>query len=91
MAPTHVNPTAANSNDVFNIQLNYNVNQALDQNSWNGEFKAISLYGSMEHLGLNINNIKKLLFKMEKYILSKGIDDSKANNIKDFKGLGKAV
>jgi len=28
---------------------------------------------------------------MEKYILSKGIDGSKANNIKDFKGLGKAV
>ena len=45
----------------------------------------------MEHLGLNINNIKKLLFKMEKYILSKGINNSKANDIKDFKGLGKAV
>ena len=28
---------------------------------------------------------------MEKYILGKGIDGSKANNIKDFEGLGKTV
>ena len=28
---------------------------------------------------------------MEKYILSKGIDSNKANNIKDLKGLGKAA
>jgi len=28
---------------------------------------------------------------MEKYILSKGIDSSKANDIKDFKGLGKVA
>ena len=45
----------------------------------------------MEHLGSNIKNIKKLLSRMEKYILSKSIDGNKANNIKDFEGLGKAV
>jgi len=28
---------------------------------------------------------------MEKYILGKDIDGSKANNIKDFEGLDKAV
>ena len=80
-----------NNNDVINIQLNYNVNQALDQDLWDSEFKAISLYSSMEHLGLNIKNIKKLLSKIEKYILGIGIDGSKANNIKDFKDLGKTV
>jgi len=30
VAPTHINPTVANFNNVFNIQLNYDVNQALD-------------------------------------------------------------
>ena len=45
----------------------------------------------MEHLGSDIKNIKKLLSRIEKYILSKGIDSNKANDIKDFEGLGKAV
>ena len=58
---------------------------------WNGKFRAISLYGLIEHLGSNIRNIKESLFRMEKYILSKCIDGSKANNIKDLEGLGKAV
>jgi len=49
------------------------------------------LHGLIEHLGSNIRNIKELLFRMEKYILSKYIDGSKANNIKDLEGLGKAV
>ena len=30
VALTHINPTVANFNNVFNIQLNYDVNQALD-------------------------------------------------------------
>jgi len=58
---------------------------------WDGEFRAISLHGSMEHLGLDIKNIKESLSRMEKYILGKGIDSSKANKIKNFKDLGKAV
>jgi len=45
----------------------------------------------MEYLSLDIKNIKKLLSRMEKYILRKDIDGSKANNIKDFEGLGKAA
>jgi len=45
----------------------------------------------MKHLGSDIKNIKKSLSKMEKYILRKGIDSSKVNNIKDFKDLGKTV
>jgi len=45
----------------------------------------------MKHLGLDIKNIKESLSRMEKYILSKSIDSSKANDIKDFEGLGKAA
>jgi len=45
----------------------------------------------MEHLGLDIKNIKESLSRMEKYILSKDIDGNKANNIKNFEGLSKAA
>ena len=45
----------------------------------------------MEHLDSDIKNIKKLLFRMEKYILSKSIDGSKANEIKNFKDLDKVA
>jgi len=45
----------------------------------------------MEHLSLDIKNIKESLSRIEKYILSKGIDGNKANNIKDFEGLSKAA
>jgi len=90
-ALTYVNSTTDNNNDTINIQLNYDVNQALDQDLWDSEFRAISLHGSIEHLSSDIKNIKELLSRMEKYILGKGIDGSKANNIKDFEGLGKAA
>ena len=91
IAPSLVNNIAENNNDIINIQLNYDINWALDQDLWNGKFRAIFLHGLIEHLGSNIRNIKKSLFRMEKYILSKCIDGSKANNIKDLEGLGKAV
>ena len=80
-----------NNNDIINIQLNYDVNQALDQDLWDGKFRAISLHSSIEHLSSDIKNIKELLSRMEKYIFGKSIDGSKANDIKDFKGLGKAA
>ena len=91
IAPSLVNNIAENNNDIINIQLNYDINWALDQDLWNSKFRAIFLHGLIEHLGSNIRNIKELLFRMEKYILSKYIDGSKANNIKDLEGLGKAV
>jgi len=42
----------------FNINLLYDVNQAIDQDSWDGVFQPISLHGLMEHLLSDINNIK---------------------------------
>jgi len=45
----------------------------------------------MEHLASDIKNIKESLQRMQRYILGKAIDGSKANNIKDLKGVSKAA
>ena len=49
------------------------------------------MYRLIEHLASDIKNIKKSLFRIEKYILGKGIDSNKTNEIKDLEGLGKVV
>jgi len=90
VAPTCGNSTMDNSNDIINIQLNYNINQTLDQNSWDDEFRATSLHSFMEYIGSDIKNIKELLFRMEKYILGKGVEDN-ANAIKDLEDIGKVA
>jgi len=94
--PQHVNNTQPTLNNcsiedrnVFNIQLPYNVNQALDLESWNGNFRAILIHGSMEHLASDISNIKESLGRIQRYILGKTIESDNANNIKDLKGIGK--
>ena len=76
---------------MFNIQLNYNINQALNLESWDGNFQIILLYELVEHLVSNIKNIKESLGRMQKYILDKIIKGNNANSIKDFKGIGKVV
>jgi len=75
----------------INIQLNYNINQALDPESWDGDFYAIFLHRFMEHLALDVKNIKNSLTRMQKYILGKSINEDKANNIKDLEGIGKTA
>jgi len=72
---------------VFNINLNYDIDQALDPEEWNSDFCATSLYGAIEHLASDVKNI---LQRMGKYIRGKSID-SNPNNIKDLKGIGKAI
>ena len=46
---------------VFNIQLLYDVNQAIEQDSQDGNFYSISLHSSLEHLSSDSKNIKELL------------------------------
>jgi len=75
---------------MFNINLNYNIDQALDPEEWNGNFCAISLYGAIEHLASEVKNIKDSLWRMGKHIRGKSID-SNPNNIKDLEGVGKIV
>ena len=61
-------------NNMFNIQLQYDINQTLDPESWDSNFHAISLYGSMKHLVSNIKNIQVSLDRMQKYIFGKAIE-----------------
>ena len=75
---------------MFDIQLSYDVDQALNPKEWNGDFHATLLYRVMEHLASNVKNIKDSLCRIEKYIWGKSID-SNPNNIKDLKGISKAV
>jgi len=88
-----VGPTLNQSNDenIVNIQLNYDSNQALNPESWDGNFCAVSLHQSMEHLVLDVLNIKKSLLRMRKYISGKSINGDKANEVEDLKGMDKAM
>ena len=68
-------------NNMFNIQLNYDINQALDPESWDSEFCTISLYGFMEHLVSDIKNIKDSLHRMCKYIMNKSINEGNIGKV----------
>ena len=80
-----LNNNVVNKDNMFNIQLNYDINQALDPELWNSNFRAILLHKSIEYLALDIKNIKKSLNRMQKFILGK------ANNIKDLKEVSKVA
>ena len=73
------------------MQLNYDSNQVLDPNSWDGNFHVVSLHGSIKHLASNALNIKESLIRMKKYIAGKSINDDKANDVKDLNSMGKAI
>ena len=75
---------------MFNINLNYNIDKALDPEEWDGNFCATSLHEAMEHLVSDIKNIKDSLQRIKKYIRDKSIDNN-SNNIKDLEDVGKAV
>ena len=77
--------------NVFNIQLNYNLDQALDSESWDGNFHAVSLHGSMKHIASDVLSIKNSLLRIKKYISDKSINSDKANNFKDLSGMGKSI
>jgi len=59
--------------------------------TWDSNYHSVSLYGSIEYLALDTKNIKESLCCMTKYILSKKVESSKANNINDLKGISKAT
>jgi len=79
------------SENMFNIQLNYDPDQALDSELWDGNFHAISLHRSMEHIVSDVLSIKNSLLRIKKYILDKSINSDKANNFKDLSGMGKSI
>jgi len=75
----------SSSKSVFNIHLNY------DPKSWDGNFYAVFLHSSMEHLALDALNVKESLIRMKKYISGKSIDSAKANEVKDLRGMGEVL
>ena len=48
--------------NMINIQLPYDINQAIESNIWNGNFHLVSLHSSIEHLVSDAKNIKELLY-----------------------------
>ena len=75
---------------MFNINLNYDINQALDPEEWDSKFHVILLHRAMEHLVLDVKNIKDSLQRMGKYIRGKAVNNN-LNNCKDLEGIGKAL
>jgi len=81
-----------NDKNVFiNIQLPYDPNAPTNSEIWNGGFYPISLHSSIEHIVSDTKNIKDSLKFMAKYITSKQIKPSKANDMMDFVGIGDVV
>jgi len=72
--PTLNQPAGYN---IFYVQLNYDPNQALDPDSWDGNFHVVSLHRFMEHLASDAKNFKESLSRMKKYILGKSIKNDK--------------
>lgn len=76
---------------VINIQLLYDPNAPMESNLQPGNFHPILLYSSIEYLASDSKNIKNLLNFMAKYINNKQVDPARANNLKDFNGIRKAI
>ena len=77
--------------NVFDVQLNYDLDQTLDSESWDGNFYTVSLHKSMKYIVSNVLGIKNSLLRIKKYISGKSINGNKANNFKDLSGMGKAI
>ena len=86
-APTH----APHVEDVINIQLPYDPNGPTDPDLWSGDFRPISLHGSVEHIASDAKNIRESLNFMAKYIKGKQSDDNNINELKDLDGMGDAI
>jgi len=76
---------------MLNVQLNYNPDQALDPDLWDGNFHAVSLYGAMEYIPSDVLNFKESLSRMHKYMLGKAIKSDGANDVENLNGMGKAL
>jgi len=85
--PTYV----SNKKSIINIQLSYDLQASIEPDLWSGSFHPISLHGLIEHFALNAKNIKVILDFMAKYIINKQVNNSRANDLNDFNGMGDAI
>lgn len=80
-----------NKDNIINIQLLYDPNRPIEPKLWDGNFHPMSLHRLLEYLASDAKNIKKSIVCMATYIKNKKIETFKSNNIKNFKGIGKAA
>jgi len=76
---------------MFNVQLNYDPDAALDPDSWDRNFHVVLLHGFMKYLAFDTLNIKESLTRMQKFIAGKSINGNKANDLKNLNGMDKAI
>ena len=84
-------PPHIDDDNIINIQLLYDLNRPTEPKLWDGNFHSVLLHRSLEYLASDAKNIKKYIAHIAIYIKNKKIEMSKSNNIKNFKGIGKAV
>jgi len=87
VSPTH----GQHEENVFNVQLPYDINAPTKPELWSGSFHPISLHGSIEHVASDFKNIKVTLNFLAKYIQNKQVDGIAANDLSDFDGMGDAI
>ena len=86
-SPTH----GQHEENVFNVQLPYDINAPVEPELWSGSFHPISLHGSIEHVASDFQNIKVTLNFLAKYIQNKQVNDNAINDFSDFNGMGDAI
>ena len=86
-SPTH----AQHKEEVINIQLPYNPYAPTEPELWSRSFHPISLHSSIKHFALDSKNIKVSLNFLAKYIRNKQVNNSKANNLRDFDSMSNAI
>ena len=87
----NVQTPCVGDDNIINIQLPYDPNGPTEPDLWSGNFQSISLHGSVEHIALNLKNIKQSLNFIAKYISNKKVNPKSSNNLNDFDGIGDAV
>ena len=77
--------------NVFNVQLPYDINAPTEPELWSGSFHPISLHGSIKHVTSDFKNIKVTLNFLAKYIQNKQVNGTAINDLSDFDGMGDAI
>ena len=87
----NIQTPCVSDDNIINIQLPYDPNSPTEPDLWSGNFQSISLHGSVEHITLDLKNIKQLLNFMAKYISNKKVNPKSSNDLNDFDGIGDTI
>ena len=68
-----------------------NINNDIVRKKSTSNFYFVSLHSMLEHLSLNLKNIRKLLRYMTNYIRNKSIEPNKVNDVPDLKRVGEVA